>query len=107
MTSPYFILVFAYFLFGDRITKRKILAAVMAFIGCIFIIGLLNGTEHLDVFGLASWGAIAGLAEAILKGDAPAVLQEIGRQDDAGRDLQRLLQESRPRQRMLIQLSCL
>jgi DNA polymerase-3 subunit gamma/tau len=49
--------------------------------------------DVLDVFGLASWGAIAGLAEAILKGDAPAVLQEIGRQDDAGRDLQRLLQE--------------
>ena len=49
--------------------------------------------DVLDVFGLASWGAIASLAEAILKGDAPAVLQEIGRQDDAGRDLQRLLQE--------------
>ena len=49
--------------------------------------------DVLDVFGLASWGAIAGLAEAILKGDAPAVLQEIGRQDEAGRDLQRLLQE--------------
>ena len=49
--------------------------------------------DVLDVFGLASWGAIAGLAEAILKGDAPAVLKEIGRQDDAGRDLQRLLQE--------------
>ena len=49
--------------------------------------------DVLDVFGLASWGAIAGLAEAVLKGDAPAVLQEIGRQDDAGRDLQRLLQE--------------
>ena len=47
--------------------------------------------DVLDVFGLASWGAIAGLAEAILKGDAPAVLQEIGRQDEAGRDLQRLL----------------
>ena len=63
MTSPYFILVFAYFLFGDRITKRKILAAVMASIGCIFIIGLLNGTEHLDVFGLAV-GLLSGMTLA-------------------------------------------
>lgn len=63
MTSPYFILVFAFFLFGDKITRRKILAAVMAFIGCIFIIGLVNGVDDLDVLGI-SVGILSGMTLA-------------------------------------------
>ncbi len=52
MTSPYFVLIFAYFLFGDRITKRKVLAVMLAFIGCIFIIGVADGLENLETTGI-------------------------------------------------------
>jgi drug/metabolite transporter (DMT)-like permease len=63
MTFPYFILVFAFFLFGDVITRRKVLAAVLAFIGCVFIIGIVNGVEDLDVFGVAV-GLLSGITLA-------------------------------------------
>ena len=63
MTSPYFMLVFAYFLFGDKITMRKLVAVMMAFIGCIFIIGLVNGVERVDVFGIAV-GLLSGMTLA-------------------------------------------
>jgi len=63
MTSPYFVLVFAYFLFGDKVTRRKLLAVFLAFLGCIFIVGLEDG--HIDfkisgvVFGLLSGMTLA------------------------------------------------
>ena len=53
MTSPYFMLIFAYFLFGDRITKKKVLAVVLAFIGCLFIIGITNGAGDINALGVA------------------------------------------------------
>lgn len=63
MTSPYFILVFAFFLFGDSITKRKVLAVFLAFIGCMSIIGLFNGVGDVDVLGLAI-GLLSGITLA-------------------------------------------
>jgi len=63
MTSPYFMLVFAFFLFGDRITRRKVLAAVLAFIGCIFIIGLVEDVGSVDVLGVAI-GLMSGMTLA-------------------------------------------
>ncbi len=53
MTSPYFMLVFAFFLFGNRITRRKVLAAVLAFVGCVFIIGVVDSPGDMDVLGVA------------------------------------------------------
>ena len=59
MTSPYFILVFAFFLFGDRITRRKVLASVIMFIGCIFIIGVLDGEGDISMLGVL-FGVLSG-----------------------------------------------
>ncbi len=59
MTSPYFMLVFAFFLFGDRITGRKVLAAVLAFAGCIFIIGIADDPGDMNVLGIAT-GLLSG-----------------------------------------------
>ena len=63
MTSPYFILIFAFFLFGDRITKRKVLAVVLAFLGCICIIGIVDDVGSLDVLGV-SIGLLSGITLA-------------------------------------------
>lgn len=63
MTSPYFILVFAFFLFGDKITKRKVLAAVLAFIGCMFIIGVMNGEKDIQAVGIVI-GLLSGITLA-------------------------------------------
>lgn len=63
MTSPYFMLALAYFLFGHKVTMRKVLAVMLAFIGCIFIIGLVNGVENVNLFGVAI-GLLSGLTLA-------------------------------------------
>ncbi len=63
MTSPYFILVFAYFLFGDKITKRKVLAVFLAFIGCILVIGIANGSGDIQVMGIVA-GILSGVTLA-------------------------------------------
>jgi len=60
MTSPYFMLILAYFLFKDKITFKKILAAVLAFTGCVFIIDIFNGTDKLEVVGVFL-GLMSGL----------------------------------------------
>ena len=64
MTSPYFMLVFGVFLFGSRITRRKVLAAFIAFLGCIFTIGLFNsGLENIQTMGLV-FGILSGITLA-------------------------------------------
>jgi drug/metabolite transporter (DMT)-like permease len=63
MTSPYFVLIFAFFLFGDKITKRKVLAVVLAFIGCLFVIGVADGGEDIKIAGIAI-GLLSGITLA-------------------------------------------
>lgn len=63
MTSPYFILVFAFFLFGDRITKRKVLASVIMFLGCVLITGLADGEGDIPLLGVAV-GLLSGVTLA-------------------------------------------
>ena len=63
MTSPYFILVFAFFLFGDKITKRKVLAIFITFLGCMFIVGLFTGAGDIK-FGGILIGLLSGITLA-------------------------------------------
>ncbi len=63
MTSPYFILIFGVFLFGTKITRRKVLAAFIAFLGCILIIGLLRGTGDIKAIGIL-FGLLSGITLA-------------------------------------------
>ena len=61
MTAPYYVLVISLFLFRERITLMKILAMLVAFIGCIFVTGVITGSMHsLDFVGVAS-ALISGL----------------------------------------------
>jgi drug/metabolite transporter (DMT)-like permease len=63
LTNPYFIMIFAFFLFGDKVTKRKLLAAVIEFLGCIFIIGLLEDPGSISVMGVI-FGLLSGVTLA-------------------------------------------
>ena len=61
MTAPYYVLVISLFLFRERITLMKILAMLVAFIGCILVTGVITGGMHsLDFVGVAS-ALISGL----------------------------------------------
>ena len=40
LTYPYFVMFFAFLLFKERMTKKKVIAAILGFIGCIFVTNL-------------------------------------------------------------------
>ena len=63
LTNPYFIMVFAFFLFGDKITKRKVLASVIEFLGCIFIIGVVEDPSNISFLGVL-FGLLSGITLA-------------------------------------------
>ena len=72
MTDPYFMLILAYLLFRDKITFRKILAAMLAFAGCLFIIGLAGGVKNIEVVGVLL-GLMSGLMLAAFTIDGKVV----------------------------------
>ena len=63
MTEPYFIMVFAFFLFGIRITKRNILASLIMFLGCLLITGYVGGSGDNPIVGVAL-GLFSGITLA-------------------------------------------
>ena len=62
--------------------------------------------DVLSVFGLVARGALEGLADAILKGDIPAVLDAVAALDAAGKDMQRLVLELIEHFRNLLVCAC-
>lgn len=63
LTNPYFIMVFAFFLFGDKVTRRKLLASVIELLGCMFIIGVLEDPGSISVLGVL-FGLLSGVTLA-------------------------------------------
>jgi drug/metabolite transporter (DMT)-like permease len=62
-TAPAFIMVMSYFLFGEKMTKRKLLALLMTFLGCVFVTGVFSDTGDISAFGiLCGLGAGVGYA---------------------------------------------
>ena len=63
-TSPIFIMVLSAIFFRERINRRKVMALVMTFLGCVLVAGLLGGTYTLTpkvlLLGLGS-GLFYGL----------------------------------------------
>ena len=47
-TSPIFIMILSAFLFKERITRKKILALILTFCGCVLVAGLLGGDYTLS-----------------------------------------------------------
>ena len=62
-TSPAFVVLFSAILWKDKITKRKLLALVLAFLGCTFVTGLWSGDASVTLLG-----AILGVASGLFYG---------------------------------------
>ncbi|MBR5155797.1 MAG: DMT family transporter [Clostridia bacterium] len=63
-TSPVWIMIFAVILFGEKITRNKVLALLLAFFGCILITGILNPGG----FAVTLLGLFTGLGSGLLYG---------------------------------------
>ena len=44
-TAPAFVMVMSFFLFKENMTKRKVAALVIAFVGCVLVSGVVTGGE--------------------------------------------------------------
>lgn len=51
-TAPAIVMVLSYFLFGEKMTKRKLLSLVMTFAGCMLVTGILTETGSVSAGGL-------------------------------------------------------
>lgn len=63
-TAPAIVMVLSYFLFQEKLTKRKLLALVMTFVGCILVTGILTETGNVTAGGILV-GLGAGLGYAL------------------------------------------
>lgn len=60
-TAPIFVLIFAYVLFREKITSRKIVCMILAIIGCLLMTGFLES----DMVHIPPLGIIAGVGAAL------------------------------------------
>lgn len=60
-TAPAFVMVFSAILFKEKLTKRKIAALILTFIGCLFVTVFVNGTGH----EVSALGILAGLGSGL------------------------------------------
>lgn len=62
-TAPTFVVLFSALLFKDRITKKKLAALLLAFLGCSFVTGIWTGSLFLSREGL-----LVGLGSGLFYG---------------------------------------
>lgn len=63
-TAPAIVMVLSYFLFHEKLTKRKLLALAMTFAGCVLVTGILTETGSVSAGGILV-GLGAGLGYAL------------------------------------------
>lgn len=63
-TAPAIVMIFSYFLFGEKFTKRKLLSLFMTFFGCVLVTGVLTDTGTISASGIVV-GLGAGLGYAL------------------------------------------
>ena len=62
-TSPAFVVILSAILWKDKIAKRKLLALLLAFLGCTFVTGIWSGSASVT-----AWGAVLGVASGFFYG---------------------------------------
>ncbi len=62
-TAPIFVMITSFFAFGEKLTKTKVLAMILAFFGCIFISGVFKDGAGITAVGFL-FGIGAGIAYA-------------------------------------------
>ena len=63
-TAPVFVMLLSAVLFGEKLSRRKIAAAAVAFAGCSFVSGIVGGAGRLSAAGIL-YGLGAGLGYAM------------------------------------------
>ena len=63
-TSPIFVLIFSFFLFGEDFSFPKVIAVVFAMAGCVMVTGLGSGNSYISGRGILI-GLCAGLGYAL------------------------------------------
>ena len=58
--APIFVLIFAYILFGEKITSRKLVCMAMAIFGCV----LMTGVPEADLTSIPIFGILSGIGAA-------------------------------------------
>lgn len=59
--APIFVLIFAYVLFREKITKRKLICMILAIIGCMLMTGVLES----DILNMPLSGIVSGIGAAL------------------------------------------
>ncbi len=63
--APIYVLIIAYFLFGEKITSKKLICMALAIFGCVLMTGVLETSlKNIPIFGILS-GIGAGLFWAV------------------------------------------
>lgn len=62
-TSPAFVVIFSAILWHEKITKKKLAALIVAFLGCTFVAGLWSGDVSVTL-----WGALLGIGSGLFYG---------------------------------------
>lgn len=63
-TAPAFVMIMSIILFGEKFTRRKLVALVLAFSGCCLVSGITEGELNITTTGLAL-GLFAGFGYAL------------------------------------------
>ena len=62
-SAPVFVMVISLFVFGEKFSRRKLIALVCSFAGCALVSGILEGGQTLSVAGVV-FGLLAGIGYA-------------------------------------------
>ena len=63
-TAPFFVVIISRFLFGDKLTVKKCVALVTAFIGCAMVSGMFDASHRISPPALA-FGLLTGLGYSL------------------------------------------
>lgn len=63
-TAPCFVVLLSAMLFKERLTRQKIIALCIAFVGCLLMVGIGTGASTLSVVGIA-FGLGSGIGYAL------------------------------------------
>lgn len=63
-TAPVFVVLMSAVLFGEKLTKNKLIAALVAFLGCAFVSGIIGGAGRLSAVGIL-FGLGSGIGYAL------------------------------------------
>lgn len=59
--APIYVLVIAYFLFGEKITSKKLVCMILAIFGCILMTGVLES----DLGSISTFGILSGIGAGL------------------------------------------